>query len=37
MSVPNGPGQIAFTVIPCLAHSSASTRVRPSTAAFDEQ
>src|SRR5215213_718959 len=36
MSVANGPGQIAFTVTPAAAHSSASTRVRPTTPALEE-
>src|SRR5215510_1196693 len=35
-SVPNGPGQIAFTVTPVPAHSSASTFVRLTTPAFDD-
>src|SRR4029079_10758641 len=35
ISVPNGPGQIALTVTPCVAHSSASTRVRFAIAAFE--
>src|SRR5438874_1343964 len=35
MSVANGPGQIAFAVTPLPAHSSASTRVRLTTPAFD--
>src|SRR6266550_5441380 len=34
ISVANGPGQIAFTVTPRLAHSSASTRVRLSSPAL---
>ena len=34
MSVPNGPGQIALTVTPCPAHSSARTRVER---AFDPE
>src|SRR6476646_9527969 len=36
ISVPNTPGQIALTVTPVPAHSSASTRVIPSTPAFEE-
>src|SRR5437588_10572933 len=35
MSVANGPGQIAFAVTPLPAHSSASTRVKLTTPAFD--
>src|SRR4051812_43930093 len=34
MSVANGPGQMAFTVTPLSAHSSASTRVRLSSPAL---
>src|SRR5882672_12494033 len=36
MSVAKGPGQIAFTVTPLVAHSSPSVRVKPIIAAFDE-
>src|SRR5262245_31351619 len=36
ISVAKGPGQIAFTVTPLGAHSSASVRVKPKIAAFDE-
>src|SRR6185437_8241721 len=36
MSVPKGPGQRALTVTPLVAHSRASTRVRPSNPVLEE-
>src|SRR5690554_3576531 len=36
MSVSTNPGQMAFTVTPCLAVSRARQRVSPTTACFDE-
>src|SRR5262245_42143325 len=36
ISVAKGPGQIAFAVTPVPAHSSANTRVRLMTPAFDD-